>query len=681
MKRIVSILLAVCIMLSLSVGVFAATMTPSVSSPTVKAGDEVTVALTLDNDLENVMSLEYKLYFDAELFEMTASQITGGSLSILRTDATGSYYQVQFVAIGTDYMTIPKNVGTVTFKAKSDVTAEKAASFRLAFSTGMLGDFSTPTCDAGPAATVTVTPASTEPEGYTISASATPTATTVDGTVQVSLDINKAYNAYQVELSYDSACLSYVDGSFNGGEFATVNANTAGKLILAGFGTDRTAPLTLNFKATKATDSAKVTIDSAKIDEKGNATAQDAPDATILTAAADIKIANKTHQVDLDKIFTGDSTVEDGKDYTFSKAADGEYYDYEKPTAKMDGKDVEVIENADGTYTVKNVTGDLTITGKRTPKTYNVTIEGTNKANTTGAANATYLTDYTFTVSNVNEAKYDYEIKATIGGKEVTVSKTLNNGAYTCTIAGADIKGDITITSNATEKSGYYVQVIFDGNGKDDATGADKAEPGVDYTFTVDEKTGYTYEITAKNSDGTALAVIKTGNGAYKIAGASIVSGKNITITVTKTATRTVEVYEYVKMDGKTVFLVLVSGTGPANGNAITYDGNAMFQSANYNAYAYLVIGTESLDEMKEIAKTKIGEAAGTNQTVIKTTDVNKTGVSDINDAQLVWNMYNAEYSDFATCTMEMFLRADQDANKELNVQDARAIISAVTGG
>ena len=347
----------------------------------------------------------------------------------------------------------------------------------------------------------------------------------------------------------------------------------------------------------------------------------------------------------------------------------------------MGGKDVDVIDNGDGTYTVKNVTGDLTITGKRTPKTYNVTIDGTNKANTTGADKATYLTDYTFTVSNVNEAKYDYEIKATIGGKDVTVSKTLTNGAYTCTIAGADIKGDITITSNATEKSGYYVQVIFDGNGKDDATGADKAEPGVDYTFTVDEKTGYTYEITAKNSDGTALAVTKTADGKYMIAGKDIVSGKNITITVTKTATRTVEVYEYVKMDGKTVFLVLVSGTGPANGNAITYDGNAMFQSANYNAYAYLVIGTESLDAMKEIAKTKIGEAAGTNQTVIKTTDVNKTGVSDINDAQLVWNMYNAEYSDFATCTMEMFLRADQDANKELNVQDARAIISAVTGG
>ena len=681
-------MLAVCILLSLSVGVFAATMTPTVAASTVKAGDKVTVALTLDQELTEIQALSYRLYFDTEVFDTTkttGSLVSPGVLSSLKTDENGiPYYEINFLDTTNEgVLTIPKDVGTVTFTAKSDLTEEKTASFRLEFYRCMVGaDFNPADHDAGPAATVTVTPAGTEPEGYTISAAATPAATTVDSTVQVSLDINKAYNAYQVELSYDSGCLSYVDGSFSGGELATVNSSTAGKLIVAGFGTDRTAPLTLSFKALKATDSAKVTIHSAKIDAKANAITQDAPEATILTAAAEIKISNKTHQVNLDKIFTGESTVEDGKDYTFSKAADGEYYDYEKPTAKMDGTTVDVIENDDGTYTIKNVTGDLEITGTRTPKSYNVTIDGTNKANTTGAATAAYLTDYVFTVSNVNEAKYDYEIKAAIGGKDVAVTKTLNNGAYTCTIAGADIKGDITITSNATEKSGYYVQVIFDGNGASDATGADKAEPGVDYTFTVDEKTGYTYEITARNSDGTTLEVIKTGNGAYKIAGASIVSGKNITITVTKTAARTVEVYEYVKMNGKSVFLILVSGTGPADGNAITYDGSPMFKSENYNnAYAYLVISADDISVVKETAKTKIGEAAGTNQTVIKTTDVNMTSVSDINDAQLVWNMYNAEYSDFTTCTMEMFLRADQDSNHVLNVLDARAIISYVTGG
>ena len=54
------------------------------------------------------------------------------------------------------------------------------------------------------------------------------------------------------------------------------------------------------------------------------------------------------------------SSVKDGNDYTFTVVKE-EGYTY-TISATMDGKNVEVILNEDGTYTIKNVTGELKIT-------------------------------------------------------------------------------------------------------------------------------------------------------------------------------------------------------------------------------------------------------------------------------------------------------------------------------
>ena len=48
MKKALSMLLVVCLMLSLSVSVFAATMTPVTDKAAIAAGEDVTVTLTLD---------------------------------------------------------------------------------------------------------------------------------------------------------------------------------------------------------------------------------------------------------------------------------------------------------------------------------------------------------------------------------------------------------------------------------------------------------------------------------------------------------------------------------------------------------------------------------------------------------------------------------------------------------
>ena len=62
---------------------------------------------------------------------------------------------------------------------------------------------------------------------------------------------------------------------------------------------------------------------------------------------------------------------------------------------------------------------------------------------------------------------------------------------------------------------------------------------------------------------------------------------------------------------------------------------------------------------------------------------MNGSGVVDINDAQLVYDMYNAHYSDFTTVSMYKFLCADiaddtPEGSTLLNVSDAVAVISKI---
>ena len=52
------------------------------------------------------------------------------------------------------------------------------------------------------------------------------------------------------------------------------------------------------------------------------------------------------------------------------------------------------------------------------------------------------------------------------------------------------------------------------------------------------------------------------------------------------------------------------------------------------------------------------------------------TGKVDVNDAQLVYDMYNGTYSDFTKVSVEKFLRADVNATKVVDHTDAVAIVN-----
>ena len=511
------------------------------------------------------------------------------------------------------------------------------------------------TPDPKPEAVYTITSGS----GSTVSVGQT-----TNVTYTVTSDTASTYSAYALTVTYDSGKLTYAGINTD----ATVLDDKAGNLTIIGFGADRTCGtdnIVLTFTA-KAAGTANVTLTSAKIDESGNASGADAPAANIAGGLTVIKV---NYSVTLGEDFTGETTVEPGADYTFT--AKDKHYDY-TISAKMGSNTADVIDNGDGTFTIKNVTGNLTIdTATKTPKSYTVTVNGTGKDDVTAAANATYLTAYTFTLTK--DEAYTYEVTVTVDGTAYT--PTLNADGKTYTIAGADVTGNVVITVNKDLKPVTTTEITFTGSGSADVKGGttQTADNGKNFTFKLNADADYDYTVKL----GTETLTPDT-SGNYTIPSAKL-TGTALTVTVEKTAKQTAEVnvYEYIKLDGKAIYLVTASGT-VADGKVMAYDGSAMFWSEKYQAYAYLVISNTELTKA-EAAK-KVSQATATKTLIAYDGDVNLTGKIDVNDAQLVWNMYNAKYEDFNTVSMRKFLEADLNGDHKLTVLDAAAVITKMLG-
>ena len=505
-------------------------------------------------------------------------------------------------------------------------------------------------------------------------------------TAGYSTDAVSAFHAADMQFSYDTAKLEFVSVSDTTNYI--VNTNTAGVVRVLAYGESKALGemFKLTFKALDGTgaDGTLVTVTSAKIDQADHAVGADAPEAKLVKNSTKITIA-AAHTVTLPDIFEGEKTVADGEDYTFSKTdKDESHYEYSNVKATIDGKDAEVIDNGDGTYTVKNVTGDLTVTGTRTAKQYNVTVDGSAKSCIGYADKASYGTDYEFTANNLKTDKYDYTLTVTIGGKAYTPEFedwTDIIGSYMYTIKGEDIVGDIHITFTQTEKGSVTTtQITFTGSGAADVKGGttQTATTGQDFTFEITAEAGYTYTVTVGGETITAGT-----DGKYTISGAKV-TGTALTVTVEKTiSSQNVNVQKYVNLDGTSIWLVTVEGSA-GDGKVFTYGGEKMFKTAKYGTngtYAYLVVAqTLTKDEAAAQIGTAAGEAAGT---VSYGGDVNGSGLVDINDAQLVYDMYNAHYADFDKVTMYKFLCADvsdstPDGATLLNVNDAVAVVGLI---
>ena len=503
------------------------------------------------------------------------------------------------------------------------------------------------------------------PEGYSVAASGD-AGINVGEDATVALNVThkdgNAYNAYYFEVSYDKDVLTYKGADVQD----VVVDEAAGTLKIAGYGANKdsgTAAATLTFTG-KTVGAGKVTITKANVDAKANANAQDAPAANIdeTTAAATITVGG--YSVTLPEGFSGAASAAAGTDYTFK--ANGDDYGCYDVTATMGGETTTVTNNGDGSFTIKNVTGEIVVTA--TPKTYTVTVTGTGAGDVSeNAATATYKTDYTFKLTKADG--YNYTVTVTAGGNTVTATAT-TEGVYT--ISGADIKGELIITVEKTAIVIPTTTITITGD-TDDVQGGLilTAKNGEDTTFKINKKDGYTYTVKAGDTD---LAVGE--DGTVTIPG-SLLTGAPLTVTVTKTAVNpySVEVYEYVKLDGQSIWLVVAKSD-----SVLAYGADTMFTSEKYGGYCWLVISAENADTVKTEAIAAVKAGSGTAAAVVYTGDVNATGKVDVNDAQLVYNIYNTEYAGFDALSRAKFLAADVNGDHTVTVLDAAAVVNTVLG-
>ena len=503
------------------------------------------------------------------------------------------------------------------------------------------------------------------PEGYSVAASGD-AGINVGGEATVALNVThkdgNAYNAYYFEVSYDKDVLTYKSADVQD----VVVDEAAGTLKIAGYGANKdsgTAAATLTFTG-KAIGAGKVTITKANVDAKTNANAQDAPAANIdeTTAAATITVGG--YSVTLPEGFSGAASAAAGTDYTF-KANGGDYGCYDV-TATMGGETTTVTNNGDGSFTIKNVTGEIVVTA--TPKTYAVTVTGTGAGDVSeNAATATYKTDYTFKLTKADGC--NYTVTVTAGGNTVTATAT-TEGVYT--ISGADIKGELIITVEKTAIVIPTTTITITGD-TDDVQGGLilTAKNGEDTTFKINKKDGYTYTVKAGDTELTVGA-----DGTVTIPG-SLLTGAPLTVTVTKTAVNpySVEVYEYVKLDGQSIWLVVAKSD-----SVLAYGADTMFTSEKYGGYCWLVISAGNADTVKTEAIAAVKAGSGTAAAVVYTGDVNATGKVDVNDAQLVYNIYNTEYASFDALSRAKFLAADVNGDHTVTVLDAAAVVNTVLG-
>ena len=506
--------------------------------------------------------------------------------------------------------------------------------------------------------------------GYTVTMPADRTAVvgeiiTVSPVIKNGKEITD-YNAYDMTFAYDPAILEFVEST--DGPTVTV---ADGKVTVLHYGEDQavnTSPFTLSFEV-KSAGKATITLENARIDHSQNAIIQNA--AKAYCAYPTMTVTVQGYSVTLPSDFIGDSVAVSGEDYTF-EAVD-KCYDYIFTGSTMGDNPVEVKDNGNGTYTVKNVSGTLIISVPdegRTEKMFDVLLgEGM-----TGGSHAQYMTDYSATLNE--DDKYNYTVRVTIGGNNY-------NGYYksgdTYTIPGKDITGNIifTVIKTPVPSSTVYHKVSFQGSGAGAAgENETRVANGQTYSFTLNQEEGFLYTVTYKLGSRDPVPIWPNAEGKYSIANVT----NSLVITIEKQQEQPhdrVEVTEYITLrNSKTMYLVLVYET-PEPGQYYTYNGNTMYYSWVYNAWCILTPESEVLTA--EIAETKLAVQTG-EMTAIGSAafDVNMTGLVDINDAQLAYDLYNGKYEDFTIINMHRFLNADVNVDRKITVADAAAIASAI---
>lgn len=486
---------------------------------------------------------------------------------------------------------------------------------------------------------------------------------------------SREYNTYFFQIDYDAEKLIFASATIGSKVPDVIDHSVPGRLTIGGYGEPRSdSSIMLNFTV-KAAGEATVKLVKAQMDVRANA-AKDAQTASVPAGQSDtVTILCGGFPVELPKCATGAAYVTANGDYTFT-ADPG--YDYGF-SAAVDGKTVAIINNGDGSYTIENVTGELVISANSTPtiKTYEVTVEGDGSGDVSPLTPATHGQNYTFTVTQA--ANYDYAVAVTVNGQPVTCTVSSSGSRYTYTISAASVTGPVVITVKKAPQSGT-TQIVLAGSGAADVwdgVTSYTVKSGEAFTFGINHQDGFDYTVIVMVGEKTLTLQRNEGStSTYTIPG-DYIKGGIIMVTITKTSqlALTVDAVEYVKYtDGSVVWLITaVPETKLPATKSLYYGDTAMFWSEKYEAYAWLLVGKGTAADIAATAKSAFSVKGNSTVSVSYGGDVNGTGHIDINDAQYVYDLYNAKHS---ALDMEKFLRCDVNGNREVNVEDVRMVVS-----
>ena len=699
----------------------------TVDKTTVKPGETVTVTYTLAHDLDAMTQLTIILRFDVSLFQFVGTNIDNSvwfdNPSVNNTSVSGNNGYVrlrQFKNSNTDTIAAG-TLCTMTFKALEEISTAQSALFYnnnkgllkssikvngtsyavdgTGFASGVDDPISVNIIPAGSSITVPKTET-----GYSVSMGADQQVVSgqqvrIPVTVASSEKYITGFNAYDMTFTYDPAALTLNTKAGDAANLTVEDNNGTVRVRRYGDAVPLGEALALQFTA-KATATSTVKLTNAKFDLDANSINFDAPDAAISDADTVVNANNFT--VTLPDAFTSDETrlVPNGGSFTF-KPVDSHYtYTF---TVKMGNSVTEGLTfGANDTYTIENISGnvEVTCTGK-TPKQYDVTYridEDVEQDVTKGPETVTYLNDYSFVVTP--RAGYSYRVIYSVDNGDPFVHTVLavptanDDGTLTYTIPGKEIVGGVEIWISANTESG--IPVVFTGNGAEDAASGNASSMGknMPYYFTLNQRESCDYTVTAyyqplatPTASKMPATVRSLGNGKYVVEAVNYndylyvyARSWNLVVKVEKVShsAEEVTVSKYLELNDKTMMLITVKGT-PEGGKAFTYDGNTMYKVNAYGTdqYAWLVIVDKGQTLTQEEAAAKVAISAADNVvTITQGFDVNMTGKVDVNDAQLVYDMYNGTYSDFTKVSVEKFLRADVNATKAVDHADAVAIVN-----
>ncbi len=729
-KRVVSLLLALIMLLSVVPAVYAAetddVFSVKFDNTTPCAGDTITATMYLDKSTADAYIVTSRILYNRDVLTCVSVEFEGVELPYTITEKRSGDYKaiLKISEDGTSDDTIAKKLQSlplgafakIKFKVSESCDIGQAINYRV---TGSLGsqdmmayatwksDFTMVVTEKG-GSTITVPKTET---GYSVSMGADQQAiggqkVRIPVTVASSEKGITGFNAYDMTFTYDPEALTLSTTSDSAANLTVEDNNGTVRVRRYGTAVALGEALALEFTANKATSST-VTLTAAKFDLDANSINFDAPAATITDADTTVKALWNVSLPDgfASAAADGSTLVENGADFTF-KAVNPNYEYTLRITTNGQTQEVTV---KGGSYTIENVTDNVQVTVvSKVGRTYTLKFVGSG-------VDAGLVTPTTATVQYPND--YDFTVKFPGTGYKTTVKfapsdnkfdvERLENGDYAYKLLGnylvGDENGEITVTVEKVENTAKK-DIIVAGSGSE-AFSADNAltfYAGENYTFKLDKNEQYyDYELVVWYTDSSNHTVRPTpkdnGDGTYTIVN---MPNADMHITINKMAKAldpdAVDVVKYLELDNKTMYMVTVWGElshtnlGSTNTTyiAYTYDDNLMYDTSYYTApngtkgaSSWLVIVNKGEEFTKEEALKHLKLVDSTEEQnkslslvyfgIDSNVNGSKGGQLDINDVQLVYDMYNGLYENFEQVSVKKFLLADQTLDRQLNSADA----------